>query len=213
MMIASQEAARRTTEAMEHLVKTVLHPSPYQKHEIMRDLEFESEAEFNDQCLTANTRHVREFRLRDRALHVFQEAQNVLRFQELCHFHSSVENGGGKSDAEAAELSSGLASQLGVWMNSSHESCRLQYECSCEDLDQLVGSCRRSKASHLGDLCYGSRLTGAGWGGCCVSLVKKEGVAEFVDFIQREYYIPRGLDPSNAIIVSAPSGGAAVFQM
>jgi len=222
-----QEAGRKTTEAMEHLVKTVLHPTPYQKHELMRDLDFESKSDFDSQCLTANTRHVTEFRLHQRAAHVFQEAQNVLRFQELCHFHSAPENSGGgsggggsrggggeRSEAETAGRSAtGLAAQLGAWMNASHESSRVQYECSCEDLDRLVQICRRAKASHLGDLCYGSRLTGAGWGGCCVSLVKKEGVAEFVDFIRNEYYIPRGLDHSNAVIVSAPSDGAAVFPI
>lgn len=204
-----QEAAGRTLDQMERLVKEVLHPAPYHKLDIMQHLDFESEAEFDEQCLTPNTRQVQEFCLQQRALHVFQEAHNVFRFQELCDFNRMESENDGMGDVST----NGFASQLGHLMDSSHESCKTQYNCSCEELDRLVAICRGAKASHLGDLCFGSRLTGAGWGGCCVSLVRREGVGEFVDFIRREYYLPRGLDPGNAIIVTAPSAGAAVFHL
>lgn len=205
-----QEAGRKTLEQMDLLVNEVLRPEPYQKHQLAQYLEFESEAEFDRNCLTSNTLHVKEFRLHQRALHVFREAQNVIRFQELCNHHSE-NTGGDGSDGSAVKTD--LSAHLGRLMDASHESCSVKYECSCEELDRLVAVCRGAKASHLGDLCFGSRLTGAGWGGCCVSLVRREGVAEFVDFVKREYYSARGLDSTNAIIVSAPSGGAAVLQI
>jgi len=64
---------------------------------------------------------VETFQLHHRALHVFSEADRVLRFKAACD----------RSD-------SGCLSELGRLMYASHESCRDLYQCSCEQLDQLV---------------------------------------------------------------------------
>ncbi|CAF0914454.1 unnamed protein product, partial [Brachionus calyciflorus] len=70
---------------------------------------------------------------------------------------------------------------LGRLMNESHESCRKLYECSCDELDELVDVCRQSGA-------YGSRLTGAGWGGCAVSLIPKDKLEDFLKSVKEKYY-------------------------
>ena len=58
-------------------------------------------------------------------------------------------------------------------MTASQDSCRDQYQCSCDELDALVAACLAAGA-------LGSRLTGAGWGGCTVSLVRDEDLDAFL---------------------------------
>ena len=71
-------------------------------------------------------------------------------------------------------LKDNMPSEFGELMKASHISLRDLYEVSTPELDLLV-----SIANAI-DGCYGSRLTGAGFGGCIVSLVKTESVNEFV---------------------------------
>ena len=59
-------------------------------------------------------------------------------------------------------------------MDESQASCRDLYQCSCPELDALV-------AVNKGAGAIGSRLTGAGWGGCTVSLVREGDVAGFIE--------------------------------
>ena len=59
--------------------------------------------------------------------------------------------------------------RLGALMNETQDSCRDVYDCSAPELDEL---CRLA----LGAGAYGSRLTGAGWGGCSVHLVAADKV-------------------------------------
>lgn len=54
-------------------------------------------------------------------------------------------------------------------MNASQDSCDALYDCSCEELNEVIEIARQNGA-------LGSRLTGAGRGGCCVSIVRKDQV-------------------------------------
>ena len=76
------------------------------------------------------------------------------------------------------------------YLNLSHISLRDLYEVSCKELDILVESAWMQK-----DV-LGSRMTGAGFGGCTVSIVKSESVEEFINDISKVYYEIIGYDAS-----------------
>ena len=62
-------------------------------------------------------------------------------------------------------------------MNDSHFSLRDLYEVSCEELDLVTEIARRQPS------CFGARMTGAGFGGCAVALVKADDVDAFCDAV------------------------------
>jgi len=99
-------------------------------------------------------------------------------------------------------------------MNESHTSCRDLYDCSSLELDELISICVTHGA-------LGSRLTGAGWGGCSVSLVKKEHVNEFIQNVIKSYYekhkefenIIKLSGYENVIFASDPCNGALIYKL
>ncbi|KAL8648722.1 MAG: hypothetical protein Q9226_005881 [Calogaya cf. arnoldii] len=135
------------------------------------------------------------FMLGKRARHVFSEALRVIAFKELLQDPASTT----RSD---------LLPCLGALMNETQESCRELYDCSCPEIDQLCSIARDAGA-------YGSRLTGAGWGGCTVHLVPKDKVGDVRNALIQKYYRFREPDISEeklqeAVIVSEPGQGAVV---
>jgi N-acetylgalactosamine kinase len=99
-------------------------------------------------------------------------------------------------------------SGFGELMNRSHQSCRDLYEISCPELDRLVDISREAGA-------LGSRLTGAGFGGCTVSLVESKQVEAFIHQVNKAYYrdyLGREDGEFGALIFSCQAaGGASVF--
>jgi len=81
----------------------------------------------------------------------------------------------------ARALSEGNLARFGELMTASHVSLRDDYKVSSEYLDILV------EAALDGEECLGSRLTGAGFGGCTVSLVRSVGVPGFKERLARVY--------------------------
>ncbi len=71
--------------------------------------------------------------------------------------------------------------QFGKLMNASHESLRYDYEVSCEEIDILVDLAQAMPGV------LGSRITGGGFGGCTVSIVKNEAVDIFISEIGKTY--------------------------
>ncbi|RWS28133.1 N-acetylgalactosamine kinase-like protein [Leptotrombidium deliense] len=103
-------------------------------------------------------------RLFNRALHVYEEANRVLRVKNICETNAN--------DQEKLRLIADL-------MNDSHLSCKNLYECSCEQLDETVEMALRYGA-------FGARLTGAGWGGCVVAALPESSVQSFEDNMKQQ---------------------------
>ncbi len=97
-------------------------------------------------------------------------------------------------------LGSGNIEKVGDLMNQSHASSQKYFENSCSELDYLV-----SKASEL-EGCIGSRLSGGGFGGATINLVKSEMVADFGRSIIEAYQTQYGIEPM--VFITKPSGGA-----
>jgi len=90
---------------------------------------------------------------RKRCLHVVEENERV-------------------REAEVALKKNDIVS-FGKLMNRSHESLRDQYEVSCPELDWLV------KRAWETEGVYGSRMTGAGFGGCTVTLIEEKAIPKY----------------------------------
>jgi galactokinase len=96
-----------------------------------------------------------------------------------------------------ALLKAGDLTGFGARMNASHESLRFDYEVSCAELDALVEAARSVEGV------YGSRMTGAGFGGCTVSLVAEEAVDTFQEEVPRRYREATGLETTLYVTTAA----------
>lgn len=90
---------------------------------------------------------------------------------------------------------------FGELMVESHNSLRDDYEVSCEELDLLV------KLALEVDGVYGSRMTGGGFGGCTVTLVKRSSVDALIKHIQAGY------DNKATCVVTSPGDGAKALSL
>ena len=105
--------------------------------------------------------------------------------------------------AAVESLKNGDWVEVGKYMNGSHDSLKDDFQVSCPELDILVECARQV------DGVYGSRMTGGGFGGCTVTLVKPDCVEELKSHLIKEYKEKTGIDCE--IYVSSPSQGAGIF--
>lgn len=118
-----------------------------------------------------------------RATHVLTENRRVLKFAD------SVENGNYE--------------KAGQLMYASHLSLKDEYEVSCKELDFLVESALDLRGV------LGARMTGAGFGGCTVNLIKKEYKSKIINNIKVNYKKEYNKEPD--FYSSRPARGASSF--
>ena len=92
-------------------------------------------------------------------------------------------------------------------MYASHASLRDDYEVSCKELDAVV-----EIAEDIGFKggVYGCRMTGGGFGGCCVALVKADAVDAITKKIAADYKTKTGIEAT--IFASRPAAGATIIK-
>ena len=78
-------------------------------------------------------------------------------------------------------MESGDMVTLGRLLNESHASLKNLYEVTGIELDTLAAAAEAHPA------CLGSRMTGAGFGGCTLSVVRKDGAEDFKKYVMKEY--------------------------
>jgi len=86
-------------------------------------------------------------------------------------------------------LKDGDLVQFGKLMNASHVSLRDDYEVTGPELDTMAEEAWKIKGV------IGSRMTGGGFGGCTVSLVKDEAIDTFIDQVGKAYEAKIGIKP------------------
>jgi len=81
----------------------------------------------------------------------------------------------------ASALSSGDLVRFGELLNASHTSLRDDYEVSGPQLDHIVSMARQQEG------CLGARLTGAGFGGCCIALAEQSAIPQITEKLESSY--------------------------
>ena len=106
----------------------------------------------------------------------------------------------------ADALCAGRWDEMGQLMYASHNSLRDDYEVSCDELDLLV-----KLAEGIGPSggMIGSRMTGGGFGGCTVSLVKTSAANSIAETLHERYHQQTGIEPT--IFTSRPAQGACTL--
>jgi galactokinase len=105
----------------------------------------------------------------------------------------------------AQALRRGDAIEVGNLMDASHASMRDDFEISTPELDAIVSVSRRRTD------CLGARLTGAGFGGCALALVRQPDLAVFVSGVRDDYRVMTGREAS--LYACAPAAGAEVMEL
>lgn len=189
---ALQSVLNYSLEEMESITNKYLTQLAYTRDELLNFFEIDAD-DFAGNLLTPNTRDAQVFKLRQRALHVFQEAIRVNTFVEVAK----------QQAPDAVHLMKKL-------MRQSHESLKTLYECSHPNLDKLV---------QISDsLNVGARLTGAGWGGCIVALCDgKEQSVEYISYLKQSYYAglknAEGRNLDEIVFATSPQRGAEIYLM
>lgn len=129
--------------------------------ELQKVVDIKSLGELTEEQFEQNKHAIKdEVRIR-RAGHAVYENQRTIKAVEALK-HNDIE-------------------EFGRLMNDSHTSLSKDYEVTGIELDSMVEAAWKQKGV------IGARMTGAGFGGCTVSLVKTEYVEDFISEVGREY--------------------------
>ncbi|KAK4531485.1 hypothetical protein CCYA_CCYA08G2342 [Cyanidiococcus yangmingshanensis] len=138
-----------------------------------------------ESCRASGALGAPEDKIYERALHVIEENHRVLEAVKALEERNYT--------------------RFGKLMYESHESLRSNYEVSCKEIDILVEIAREVPGV------YGSRLTGGGFGGCTVTLVRADSVQSLLKHVELLYLERAGRSPT--CFVSQPGAGARPLEI
>lgn len=101
-------------------------------------------------------------------------------------------------------LQSGDLSTLGFNMYGSHDGLQHEYEVSCKELDFLVDAVRANEAV------IGARMTGGGFGGCTINIVREETIDSLIETVGKRYKEAMGLELTPYIAL--PDQGTSLIE-
>ena len=136
--------------------------------DLQKELDIQSLGELSIEEFNKNEKLIKNEINRKRAKHAVYENQRTIKAQK--------------------ELMEGDLEEFGRLMNESHVSLRDDYEVTGIELDTMVEIAWNQEGV------IGSRMTGAGFGGCTISIVKKDAVDKFIENVGKEYKERVGLD-------------------
>jgi len=147
--------------------------------------------------------------LRDATLADLESCREKMTLESFARCrHIITENARVLAAREA--LLAGDMARFGKLMAEAHTSFRDDFAASCEEVDKLVEIATRQPD------CIGARITGGGFGGCTVNVVKAAGAEAFVTAIRREYAQATGIEadcficePADGALALAEKGGVA----
>lgn len=111
-----------------------------------------------------------------------------------------------RTEEAATALENGDYKVFGTLMTESHISLRDDYEVSCAELNQLQELALELQADGV----FGSRMTGGGFGGCTVTLVKSSAVNKVIDHVTKRY---TGEGKEATFYICSPSAGAKAVSL
>jgi galactokinase len=137
--------------------------------DLNKNLSIKTLCEIDDKIFEENKKFIESDTVRNRAEHAVYENIRTIKAKKALEDSDLVE--------------------FGNLMNKSHDSLRDLYEVTGDELDIMVEEARKIEGT------IGARMTGAGFGGCTVSLVKESCVEEFVERVGKRYNERTGLTP------------------
>ena len=136
--------------------------------DLQKELDIQSLGELSVEEFNKSEKLIKNEINRKRAKHAVYENQRTIKAQK--------------------ELMEGNLEEFGRLMNESHVSLRDDYEVTGIELDTMVEIAWNQEGV------IGSRMTGAGFGGCTISIVKKDAMDKFIENVGKEYKEKVGLD-------------------
>lgn len=142
--------------------------------DLQKELDIQSLGELSIEEFNKSEKLIKNEINRKRAKHAVYENQRTIKAQK--------------------ELMEGNLKEFGRLMNESHVSLRDNYEVTGIELDTMVEITWNQEGV------IGSRMTGAGFGGCTISIVKKDAVDKFIANVGKEYKERVGLNADFYIV-------------